>query len=146
MPSTLSNSAPAVVMTFIRVVGSFGTPAVLGLPVRYYVLPTQIYAAIGTRNAGDGFLLALVLVVLAALFIAINQRLIGVRKSFVTVSGKGFRQRQIRLGAWRWPVFALVVVLMLAVTVIAQLRGPSRSATIATASLGAVLLAFYARE
>jgi hypothetical protein len=39
-----------------------------------------------------------------------------------------------------------IVVLMLAVTVIAQLRGPSRSATIATASLGAVLLAFYARE
>jgi hypothetical protein len=39
-----------------------------------------------------------------------------------------------------------IVVLMLAVTAITHLRGPSRSATIATASLGAVLLAFYARE
>ncbi|WP_293866105.1 iron ABC transporter permease [uncultured Alsobacter sp.] len=113
-PLLLPAIGSAVVMTFIRVVGSFGTPAVLGLPVRYYVLPTQIYAAMGTRNAGDGFLLALVLVVMAGLFIFINQKLIGVRKSFVTVSGKGFRQRQIRLGAWRWPVFALVCLAMLA--------------------------------
>ena len=104
----------AVVMTFIRVVGSFGTPAVLGMPVRYYVLPTQIYAAMGTRNAGDGFLLALVLVVLACLFIFINQRLIGVRKSFVTLSGKGFRSKEIDLGLWRWPLFILVMLLMTA--------------------------------
>ena len=57
-PLLLPAIGSAVVMTFIRVVGSFGTPAVLGMPVRYYVLPTQIYAAMGTRNAGDGFLLA----------------------------------------------------------------------------------------
>ena len=94
-PLLLPAIGSAVVMTFIRVVGSFGTPAVLGMPVRYFVLPTQIYAAMGTRNAGDGFLLALVLVVLACLFIFINQRLIGVRKSFVTLSGKGFRNKEI---------------------------------------------------
>ena len=54
-PLLLPAIGSAVVMTFIRVVGSFGTPAVLGMPVRYYVLPTQIYAAMGTRNAGTGF-------------------------------------------------------------------------------------------
>ena len=113
-PLLLPAIGSAVVMTFIRVVGSFGTPAVLGMPVRYFVLPTQIYAAMGTRNAGDGFLLALVLVVLACLFIFINQRLIGVRKSFVTLSGKGFRNKEIDLGRWRWPLFILVILLMIA--------------------------------
>jgi iron(III) transport system permease protein len=113
-PLLLPAIGSAVVMTFIRVVGSFGTPAVLGMPVRYFVLPTQIYAAMGTRNAGDGFLLALVLVVLACLFIFINQRLIGVRKSFVTLSGKGFRSKEIDLGRWRWPLFILVMLLMTA--------------------------------
>lgn len=111
-PLLLPAIGSAVVMTFIRVVGSFGTPAVLGMPVRFYVLPTQIYAAMGTRNAGDGFLLALVLVVLACLFIYINQRLIGVRKSFVTLSGKGFRSKEIDLGRWRWPLFAFVIAMM----------------------------------
>lgn len=117
MPLLLPAIGSAVVMTFIRVVGSFGTPAVLGMPVRFYVLPTQIYAAIGMRNIGDGFLLALVLVAVACLFIYINQRLIGVRKSFVTLTGKGFRARTTPLGAWRWPALLLIAVLVLAAVV-----------------------------
>lgn len=112
VPLVVPAVGSAVVMTFIRVIGSFGTPAVLGMPIRYFVLPTQIYAAIGSRNVGDGYLLALVLVLLAVLFIWINQRMIGVRKSFVTMSGKGFRRREIDLGRARWLVFALVMLLM----------------------------------
>lgn len=113
VPLLLPAIGSAVVMTFIRVVGSFGTPAVLGMPVRFYVLPTQIYAAIGMRNIGDGFLLALVLVLLAGLFIYVNQRLIGVRKSFVTLTGKGFRTRTTPLGLWRWPALTLIGLLLL---------------------------------
>ncbi|MCQ2006308.1 ABC transporter permease [Rhizobium sp. NRK18] len=111
-PLVLPALGSAVVMTFIRVIGSFGTPAVLGMPARYFVLPTQIYAAIGSRNVGDGYLLALVLVVMAILFIWINQRIIGVRKSFVTMSGKGFRSREVDLGPFRWVVFGLIMLLL----------------------------------
>lgn len=120
VPLVVPAVGSAVVMTFIRVIGSFGTPAVLGMPIRYFVLPTQIYAAIGSRNVGDGYLLALVLVLLAMLFIWINQRMIGVRKSFVTMSGKGFRRREIDLGRARWLVFALVM-LLLCITVVLPL-------------------------
>lgn len=120
VPLVVPAVGSAVVMTFIRVIGSFGTPAVLGMPIRYFVLPTQIYAAIGSRNVGDGYLLALVLVLLAVLFIWINQRMIGVRKSFVTMSGKGFRRREIDLGRARWLVFALVMLLM-SITVVMPL-------------------------
>lgn len=111
-PLVLPAVGSAVVMTFIRVIGSFGTPAVLGMPIRYFVLPTQIYAAIGSRNVGDGYLLALVLVLIAILFIWMNQRMIGVRKSFVTMSGKGFRRREIDLGPARWIVFGIIVLLL----------------------------------
>lgn len=120
VPLVVPAVGSAVVMTFIRVIGSFGTPAVLGMPIRYFVLPTQIYAAIGSRNVGDGYLLALVLVLLAVLFIWINQRMIGVRKSFVTMSGKGFRRREIDLGRARWLVFALVMLFM-SITVVMPL-------------------------
>jgi iron(III) transport system permease protein len=105
-------------MTFIRVLGTFGTPALLGLPVRFFTLPTQIYSTLSSRNMGDGFLLALVLVALAIVFIYVNSRLIGVRKSFVTLSGKGFRRRQIALGALRWPVFAIITGSLLCVVVL----------------------------
>ncbi|WP_113260285.1 ABC transporter permease [Agrobacterium cavarae] len=120
VPLVVPAVGSAVIMTLIRVIGSFGTPAVLGMPIRYFVLPTQIYAAIGSRNVGDGYLLALVLVLLAVLFIWINQRMIGVRKSFVTMSGKGFRRREIDLGRARWLVFALVMLLM-SITVVMPL-------------------------
>jgi len=104
MPLLLPALGSAVVLTFIRIIGTFGTPALLGLPVRFFTFSTQIYASLNARNAGDGYVLALVLVALAVLFIYINSRVLGVRKSFVTLTGKGFRQRPIRLGAWRAPL------------------------------------------
>jgi iron(III) transport system permease protein len=108
MPLLLPALGSAVVLTFIRILGTFGTPALLGLPVRFYTFSTRIYSSLNARNAGDGYVLALVLVVLAVFFIYINSRLLGVRKSFVTVTGKGFRQNPILLGKWRTPLAVLV--------------------------------------
>ena len=106
----------AVVLTFIRILGTFGTPALLGLPVRFFTFSTQIYASINARNQGDAYVLALVLIVLAVTFIWINSRIIGVRKSFVTMTGKGFRKREADLGIWRWPA-TIAVILFLVMTV-----------------------------
>ena len=108
MPLLLPAIGSAVVLTFIRILGTFGTPALLGLPVRFFTLSTQIYASLNARNAGDGYMLALVLVVIAIAFITINSRILGVRRSYVTVTGKGFRQRRIALGRWRIPLTILV--------------------------------------
>ena len=115
-PLLLPALGSAVVLTFIRILGTFGTPALLGLPVQFYTISTRIYASLNARNMGDGFVLALVLVVMAIIFIYVNSRILGVRKSFVTLTGKGFRQRPIPLGAWRVPLTA-VVALFMAVTV-----------------------------
>ena len=110
----------AVVLTFIRILGTFGTPALLGLPVRFFTFSTQIYASINARNQGDAYVLALVLIVLAVSFIWINSRIIGVRKSFVTMTGKGFRKREADLGVWRWPA-TIAVILFLVMTVLLPL-------------------------
>ena len=112
-PLLLPALGSAVVLTFIRILGTFGTPALLGLPVRFFTFSTQIYASLNARNAGDGYVLALVLVVLAILFIYINSRILGVRRSYVTVTGKGFRQRPIALGRWRTPLTVLVGLFIL---------------------------------
>ncbi|HCQ67339.1 MAG TPA: ABC transporter permease [Rhodobacteraceae bacterium] len=116
MPLLLPALGSAVVLTFIRILGTFGTPALLGLPVRFFTFSTQIYASINARNQGDAYVLALVLIVLAISFIWINSRIIGVRKSFVTMTGKGFRKRESDLGLMRWPA-TILVVLFLCITV-----------------------------
>ncbi|MCP4405542.1 MAG: iron ABC transporter permease, partial [bacterium] len=102
-PIVLPALGSSFVLTFTRSMGTFGTPALLGLPVRFFTVPTRIYASINSRNVGDGFVLALVLVVLAATAIYINSRIIGLRKSFVTMRGKGFRSRPNRLAGWKYP-------------------------------------------
>ena len=117
LPLLLPAVGSAVVLTFIRILGTFGTPALLGLPVRFFTLSTQIYASLSARNMGDGFVLALVLVVMAILSIYINSRVLGVRRSFVTLTGKGFRQRPIALGLWRVPLTVLVGLFMIMVVV-----------------------------
>lgn len=115
-PIVLPALGSSFVLTFTRSMGTFGTPALLGLPVRFFTIPTQIYASINGRNFGDGFVLALVLVLLAGTAIYINNRIVGVRKSFVTMSGKGFRSRVNRLGSWKYPIAGLILLfLMLAI-------------------------------
>ncbi len=117
MPLLLPALGSAIVLTFIRILGTFGTPALLGLPVRFFTFSTQIYASINARNQGDAYVLALVLVIMSITFIWMNSRIIGVRKSFVTMTGKGFRKRESDLGIWRWPV-TIAIILFLSISVL----------------------------
>ncbi len=117
-PLVLPALGSSFVLTFSRSMGTFGTPALLGLPVRFFTIPTQIYASINARNKGDSFVLALVLVVLAAGAIYINSRIIGKRKSFVTMGGKGFRSRLNKLGKMKLPVAILVSLFLIIVIVL----------------------------
>ncbi len=117
-PLVLPALGSAFVLTFTRSMGTFGTPALLGLPVRFFTVPTQIYASVNARNMGDGFVLALVLVVLAGVAITINSKIIGSRKSFVTMKGKGFTSKPNRLGAWRYPITSLIFIFLLSAVVL----------------------------
>jgi iron(III) transport system permease protein len=112
-PIVIPALGSAFVLTFTRSMGTFGTPALLGLPVRFFTVPTQIFASITARNMGDGFVLALVLVVLAAVAIYINSKIIGSRRSFVTMKGKGFTSKPTRLGVWRMPITLMILFFLL---------------------------------
>ena len=119
-PLVLPAIFSAFILTFSRALGSFGTPAFLGNPVRYYLLSTTLYNNIQSRLQADGFVLCLVLIAISIVTVYLNQRAIGVRKSFVTIAGKGFTSTPIRLGAFKWPAFALIC-LFVALAVFAPL-------------------------
>ncbi|NIN67575.1 MAG: ABC transporter permease subunit, partial [Anaerolineae bacterium] len=108
MPAFLS----AFILTFSRTLGTFGTPAFLGRPVRYFTLSTMIYSNVKQGLYADGFVLALLLIVLSAVTIYVNQGLIGTRKGFHTIAGKGFRGRPTPLRGWKVPILALVLVFL----------------------------------
>jgi iron(III) transport system permease protein len=97
------------VMTFSKIMGTFGGPNVLGLPVGYYTISTMIRADMKMNNYGDGFVLAVTLIILASLTIFINQRIVGTRKSYETIGGRGFMSHQTKLGKWRKAITAIII-------------------------------------
>ncbi len=113
LPLVLPAILSAFILTFSKGLGTFGTPAFLGLPVRYYTLATQIYGNVKNNLAGDAYLIAIVMIIISSLTIYMNVKVIGARKSYVTIAGKGFRSQPMNLGKWKWLLFALVVLFLL---------------------------------
>lgn len=110
LPLVLPALMSAFILTFSKGIGTFGTPAFLGLPVRFFTLSTQVYSNIRNNLAGDAYLLAIVMILISSITIYMNAKVIGARRSFVTISGKGFRAKPVSLGKFKWLVFGLVIL------------------------------------
>ena len=114
LPSVLS----ATVMTISKSIGTYGVPANLGNRIGYYTLATKMRNFIDQGPQAVGYSMSIVLVLLAALIIFSNQRIVGVRKSYATVSGKGGRATLMQLGKAKKPLMLfLMVFLFLAMVV-----------------------------
>ncbi len=114
LPALLSG----FIMTFSKVMGTYGGPALLGVPVKYYTVSTMIRSAIGIGDKADGFVLAITLILFSMVNIYINQRLVGTRKSYETIGGRGFMAQVSKLRQLKGILTALVVVFQVAVIVL----------------------------
>ena len=108
LPSVLS----ATVMTISKSIGTYGVPANLGNRIGYYTLATKMRNFIDQGPQAVGYAMSIVLVLLAALIIFSNQRIVGVRKSYATVSGKGGRATLMPLGKAKKPLMAFQMVFL----------------------------------
>ena len=108
MPSVLS----ALVMTISQSIGTYGVAANLGNRIGYYTLATKMRVFIDQGPRGVGYAMSIVLVGMAALILMGNQRIIGVRKSYATVGGKGGRSTLMPLGAAKKPMMVFLFVFL----------------------------------
>ena len=114
MPAVLST----IILVFSGAMASFATPQFLGLPVRYYVLTTELYASINGTNPGVGYILAMIMILISVIIMFINQRMIGNRKSYATVTGKSANISIFHLGVWRTPISIVVFFVVMCMSVI----------------------------
>jgi iron(III) transport system permease protein len=102
-----------IIYAWMLMVQVFDTPLVIGLTAQVPVLSTRIYALASAEGSvpryGLSATFGVVLLLLALLLMAGYFRTLRVSERFRVVTGKGFRPRRVRLGAWRWPALALVV-------------------------------------
>jgi iron(III) transport system permease protein len=120
VPLLLPAVMSVVLLTFSKVVGTFGTPYVLGLPTNYSVLSTSLYASFSTGDSGTTAMITVVVVGLGVGLLLADLWLLREFRRFVTVGTKGSLTRQTRLGRWRGPA-SIVAVLVVVATVAAPL-------------------------
>jgi iron(III) transport system permease protein len=117
-PLVLPALASGFIMTFSKTMGTFGGPNVLGVPVRYYTLSTMLRSNTGIGNYGDGFVLAIVLILFAMTTVMLNQKLVGTRKSYETIGGRGFMAQKVKLRNLKGILTALMVIFQFIIAVL----------------------------
>jgi iron(III) transport system permease protein len=103
--------APLVLITLITA-EQFELPLIIGLPAKINVFSYRIYFELNPLsslpNYGAAAALSLPFLALGVLLLLLYNRLIERADSFVTMTGKGYRQRRLPLGAWRFPALVLL--------------------------------------
>jgi len=118
VPLMLPAVMSAVLLTFSRVLGTFGTPYILGLPVNYNVLSTSLYQSFRGGSTGVMAVLSAVIIGIGIGIVAMDTWLLREQQRFVTVGSKGAMDRRTRLRGWRIPALALAVTAFCATVVV----------------------------
>ena len=118
LPLVLPAILSAVILTFSKAIGTFGTINYLGSPVQYYTLSSQLYMNINSRDTQTGFAMAILMIIIASIAVFVNQKLIGSRKSYATIGRKGGRSTLIGLGKVGRPLITAALFVFFAVGII----------------------------
>lgn len=118
LPLVLPALLSGFIMTFSKVMGTFGGPNILGSPVKYYVVATMLRGSLAAGDRADAFVLAIILILFAMLTISFNQRLVGTRRSYETIGGRGFVAQLSKLRNFKKVFLAIVITFQLLVLVV----------------------------
>jgi len=121
---TLPLAWPAIFATililFVRSIESFEVPALLGLPVGIEVFTSSIYQAVHKypSQVGLASAYAVTLLLITSVGVYLQSRLSSRGSKYATMTGKGFRPRQIDLGGWRFFTAAIFILYFLLIVVL----------------------------
>lgn len=119
LPAVLPAVLSSALLGMIEVMALFGPPAVIGVPAKIYVMSTQIYVELSGSPPRMEFsaALSILFLITAGVLLAMQGWLVR-RRSFAVIGGKGFRQRPVPLGPWRFVALAACVALLLLALVV----------------------------
>jgi iron(III) transport system permease protein len=125
LPMVLPSILFAGVLVFFLGFELFGLPLVLGDPQGLLVMSTYLYKLTNKLGTPSYDLMAVVVVAIVAVtapLVFLQRRLLRQAQRYVSMRGKGLKQAPLKLGAWRWPAFA-VIAAWFTITVIVPLAG-----------------------
>ena len=109
LPLALPALLAGALVAFLQAMTLFGSPAILAIPAGFHTVTTKIYSLFQFPPKPQiAAAAALPLLLVTILLLWLQGRILG-RRSFSVLGGKSGEPRLMRLGVWRWPVFALVM-------------------------------------
>ncbi len=107
MPAILA----LALFVFIRAIGGFEVPALVGMPGRIYVLTTDVYEAtiVVPPDLGYAASFSVVMVAIVAVLLYFYGRLSRNAERYHSVTGKGYRPRAFDLGRGRWIAGTIII-------------------------------------
>jgi iron(III) transport system permease protein len=117
LPLVLPAVLSATIMTISKSIGSYGVAANLGNRISYYVLATRMKEFINDSPKGVGYAMSILMILLASGTIFANQKIVGVRKSYATIGGKGTRSNLMHIGKSKYPLLIFMVLFLFAAMV-----------------------------
>jgi iron(III) transport system permease protein len=112
---------PAILVTtilgLIRSLEAFEIELLLGTPIGLQVYSTKIHELVTWEppQFAPAMALSTVFLGLLLLMVALQRKYIG-KRSYETITGRGFTIRPTPLGKWRWPAFCLVLFFAVFIT------------------------------
>lgn len=110
MPALLST----VLLVFASSISSYTVPMFLGTKANFYTLSLRMKSLLGTpQRAGEGYVIAVVLLLFSVIILLVNQSVTGKRKSFTTITGKSSQVSLVKLRKAKPFITTIVMILVL---------------------------------
>ena len=125
LPMIMPALAYAAVLVFFLGFEVFGLVLVLGDPEGHLVLATYLYKLTNKLGTPSYHLMAAVAVCLVAVtmpLVMLQRWLLKSANKYVSIKGKGARQKRLPLGKWKWIAFSLIAAWLI-FTIIVPLSG-----------------------
>jgi iron(III) transport system permease protein len=125
LPMIMPALAYAAVLVFFLGFEVFGLVLVLGDPEGHLVLSTYLYKLTNKLGTPSYHLMAAVAVCLVAVtmpLVMLQRWLLRSANKYVSIKGKGSRQKPLPLGKWKWVAFALIAIWLI-FTIVVPLSG-----------------------
>ena len=99
-----------VLLVFASSISSYTVPMFLGVRGDFWTLSLKMKSLLGSgQKVGEGYVLAVVLLLFSVVILLVNQVAIGKRKSFITITGKSSQVTYVNLGKAKW--FILIITM-----------------------------------
>lgn len=119
LPIVMPALVSTVLLVFASSISSYTVPSFLNKNNSFSTISTTMKSLLGTSSTvGQGFVVAIVLLMFSVGIMTLNNWFTGKRKSFTTVTGKSGQISMVKLGWARIPITVLLLIIVVFIAIV----------------------------